>query len=204
MKQYLHIPVMILLVAALMLPAAPARADRWYQSGWVIGGAGLLVGTIIGASIVESGRTTRQVTTYETRPVYVVRESNPRWVTTNYVEETRVWPFYRKTRVYPVISRTEYEHEAVSMAHRVRPGQAAAPAGPSGGIDIKVGDNNQNVNINVTTGDGREAVRTRTVTIPNAPAGVTGGRMVDIQVPVEDEKESSAADNDASAEPASE
>ncbi|MCC5874757.1 MAG: hypothetical protein JJU11_00930 [Candidatus Sumerlaeia bacterium] len=197
--KYTSIPLIFLLTVALMIPVNHVHADKWYHSGWVIGGAGLLVGTVIGASIADSGRSSRHVRTYETRPVYV-QESSSRWVTSTYVEETRVWPFYRRTRLYPVIGRSSYDHEATSMAWRLREGysqqssQHGQSAGQKAGVEINVGDNNQNVNISVSTDDKgeRREIRYRTVTIPNDATGSTN-RMIDLKVPEGEEVEKPAA-----------
>lgn len=211
----LTLPVVLLLTVALLFPASQAQAGKWYQNGWVIGGTGLLVGTVIGATVVDSHHRSRHAprTHYHhhqqpvyryhqpAQPVYVVQEPqyhtphSPRFVTTSYVEETRVWPFYRKTRVYPVIRRASYDQEAVSMAWRLRSdwdqrhggGETTSQQSRSG-VEINVGDNNQNVSINVTTNDRQERreVRYQTVTIPNDATGRTS-RMVDVHVPVEEE-----------------
>lgn len=190
--KYTSIPLIVLLTIALSIPVTPAHADKWYHSGWVIGGAGLLVGTVIGASIADSGRSSRTVRTYETRPVYV-QEGHSRFVTSTYVEETRVWPFYRRTRLYPVVGRTSYDHEAVSMAWRLREGSSQQSThqqsqGQKSGVEINVGDNNQNINISVSTDDRgeRREIRYRTETIPNDATGSTR-RMVDLKVPEDEE-----------------
>jgi hypothetical protein len=174
-------------MALVMAVPQQARADRWYHSGWFIGGAGLVAGTVIGYGLANSGRSERYDRVYyyhyEPRPVRVVQSDV-------YVEETRLWPFYRRTRVYPVLSRTQWQDEAVSMAPIVAARESARreaaerrPA--SEGITINIGDNNSDVRVTVnpTTGDSGAPTRSTSVIkqIPNDAAGRTG-RMVDVPV----------------------
>lgn len=192
-----HSLLPLLLVAALLVPATSAQANKWYQSGWFIGGAGLLAGTLIGAAIADSSRADRHHRDryyYEPRPVVYGQHGDIRTVTTSYVEETRVWPFYRQTRVYPVTHRTNYRTEAVSMGWRLYedPGYArtsrfARDAEEKQSVNVSVGDNNQNVSITIG-GEARvreEKQPMRTITVPNHMTRPTN-RAVDMKVTEEE------------------
>lgn len=188
------------LAAALLVPATSLRADPWYQSGWVIGGAGLVAGTLIGAAITDSyhssraDRYHRDRYHHEPRPVYHRQHGDIRTSTTSYVEETRVWPFYRKTRVYPVTHRTNYRTEAVSMGWRLYedPAYTRTPRAPRGeeerqSVNVSIGDNNENVSITIGGESRAQEQRqpTRTITVPNHMTRPTN-RAVDLQVTEEE------------------
>jgi hypothetical protein len=109
-----------------------------------------------------------------------------------YVHEKRIWPFYRKTEVYPIASTMPrvYKPQAVSLAELTgydvwEPPRNAGnleDEADSRGINIAIGDNNENVTINI---DGRKQNSDEPmelVTVPNH-SGKLPGRVVDVEVP---------------------
>ncbi|CAN5323592.1 hypothetical protein BH09SUM1_BH09SUM1_14250 [soil metagenome] len=149
-----------------------AGAEQWFDNKWVWGGTGLLAGGIIGNEIGKSHershyRNYGYAPTYQSGPYYYA--DGPVLTGQSYTQDTRVWPFYHRTTVYPIASTqpVTYNPQSVSLAVPVGNYYGNGIAGgatredSTRDLNISVGDNNENVRINV----GRDG----TVTEKTAP-----------------------------------
>ena len=168
--------ISVALLAAVISGAAPARvqAEKWYDNKWVWGGTGLVVGGIIGNEIGkahERRHQARYAAPYYAPAPYYYRQPGPYYYDggptltgASYTEETRVWPFYRRTKVYPIASTTPavYTPQNVSMAVPVanfddmESNVYGEEPQAQRDLNINMGDNNSNVTINL---NGAEVAR---------------------------------------------
>lgn len=204
MKQ-LIVPTLIVAFLAGSVPTA--QAEKWYHSGWVIGSAGLLVGGLVGYELGRQDRPSRRVYVVES-PEYSRVYSQP-----YYAEETRVWPFYRRTKVYPLASVRAYYDRANNALPPGYDGVTPHPAkegddarSTASAPSINIGDNNQNVTITIDqqgpAGSGRLETRPILNYKVDPKAGRLSERLVDTAVPAA-EPESSESRSVAPAEEAS-
>ncbi|MBI1290504.1 hypothetical protein GC173_04585 [bacterium] len=188
--------VPFLVVAMLAGGLQTARAEKWYHSEWFVGSAGLLVGGLVGYELGRADRPDRgsRHDHYDSRPSFSCVYSAP-----YYREETRVWPIYRRTRVYPLATIRGY--------HDDRP-SAALPPGYDGTTDrytrkvdddqqsastsqplVIIGDSNQNISVTVNQTAPAADKSTETRTVVNYKVDEKAGRLseryVDTQVPAE-------------------
>jgi hypothetical protein len=205
-------PLICTLIAGLVFTAATpnvAHADKWYQSGWVIGSAGLLVGTVVG---YELGRSSRDRHTrvyhhdyyyHSPRVTPVTHYYAPPPRNDVYVDETRVWPFYRRTRIYPIAPSGAVIERATSSAWA--PGFAPGEQMVTGSgrqtdapVNVSLGDNNQNINVTInqpgSDGQGRRVQYIQTRPVLNYEVDESVGRRSErmIDVPVENSSSAQA------------
>lgn len=188
--------VLIALAAGLLAPSA-SFADKWYQSPWFWGPAGLVTGGVVGYAIGRDSRPSHghHYNHYPSQgyaqPIY---HGGPISTGATHVDETRVWPFYRRTRIYPIASHAPvtFTPQSVSMTEFYRErgeryvnteAEAEKP------VSVSIGDNNQNVSITVNVDkDGRTSTYSNAEkeNILNYKPNAKNGRLVDraVRMPV--------------------